>query len=263
MKVCTLASSSKGNSTLVIGDKTILLIDAGLNIKELEVKLRALGVELCDVTAILSTHEHCDHTKSIGTMLRRYKTKLYVNSDGCAALLKKIGNINEGLVINFYDLPFELGEFTITPFKLPHDSIVCYGYNIEKDNKKISIATDFGHTTTDIEKYLYNSRLVILESNHDEQKLLANPKYSAVLKQRILSKRGHLSNRTAALVVSNLAQHNVAQVVLAHLSEENNTPELCYETICDYLLSVGIVPQENIKIDIASPNKIGTVFNIK
>lgn len=263
MKVCTLASSSKGNSTLVMGDETIILIDAGLVYDNLKTKLKVLGVEMEDITAILSTHEHLDHTKCIGTILRRHKTHLYVHADGCAALLKKIGKVNENLLINFYDMPFELGEFTITPFRLPHDSCVCYGYSIEKEGKKISLATDLGFASSEVEQQLYDSRLVILESNHDEQMLIANPKYTAVLKQRILSKRGHLSNRSAAMVVSNLAQHNVKQVVLAHLSEENNTPELAYKTICEYLSSVGIDPLNNIKIDVASPSEIGTIFNIK
>ena len=117
-------------------------------------------------------------------------------------------------------------------------------------------------TLADIQN-LYNSKLVILESNHDVSMLKANPNYSFVLKNRILGKRGHLSNDSACEVVADLVKHQVKQVVLAHLSPENNTPELCYNTMCDYLLSKGILPNVHIYIEVADKTAIGTVYNLK
>ena len=144
---------------------------------------------------------------------------------------------------------------------MSHD-VFCVGFNIWENGSKISIVTDLGYTTNSVVEKLYDSRLVILEANHDE-KMLLNGKYPAILKSRILGKKGHLSNVSSAKVVAELAQHNVKQILFGHLSEENNTPEVCYNTICDYLNSVGVMPQENIKLDILKPHGVGPIFVIK
>ena len=137
------------------------------------------------------------------------------------------------------------------------------GFNIYENERKISIVTDLGYTTNVIVEKLYESRLVILEANHDEKMLVASTKYPAMLKNRILSNKGHLSNINSAKVVASLAQHNVKQILFAHLSEETNTPAKCYDTICNYLTSVGIEPQVNIKLDIARPLGVGPIYIIK
>ena len=118
-----------------------------------------------------------------------------------------------------------------------------------------------GHTTKEIVEKLYDSRLVVLEANHDE-KMVMSGSYHPALKQRVLSNAGHLSNISSARVIAELAQRGVRQVLLAHLSEENNTPTLCYSTVCDYLESVGVVPNVNIKIDIAKPDGVGPIFRM-
>ena len=134
--------------------------------------------------------------------------------------------------------------------------------NIYENSNKISIVTDLGYTTNVVVQRLYDSRLVILEANHDE-KMVMTGKYPPILKSRILSKKGHLSNTNSAKVVAELAQHNVKQIVFGHLSEENNTPQVCYDTIAKYLESVGIEPQVNIKLDIAKPHGVGPIYVVK
>lgn len=265
MKVATLASSSRGNCTVVCGDNTKILIDAGICLKDIEARLKLVGVNPAEINAILVTHEHSDHIKGIGAFMRKYKnTYLVVCMASSTAVVNKIGNVNIKNVVGFEaNQQFKLGEFMVQSFSLPHDCASCVGYSITKDNKKISIATDFGHTTTEIVEKLYNSSLVILESNHDEAMLKSNPHYTAHLKRRILGSHGHISNNTAAQIVCELAQNNVPQVVLAHLSPENNTPELAYSTICNYLQQAGITPGEHIKIDVANRFAVGNVFEIK
>lgn len=263
MKVVTLSSSSKGNSVLIMGEKTNLLIDAGINITNLIEKLKLLGCEPSSIKAILSTHEHSDHTKSVGAFMRKCGCLLYTHADDRDAIISKIGNVELKRVITFYDQTFSIGEFEIKAFKLPHDSVSCVGYVISNGTNKIAYATDLGYASEETIENLKNCKLVILESNHDEKMLINNQNYSEVLKRRILSRNGHLSNMASAKVVCSLAQNNVKQVVLAHLSLENNTPELCYQTVCEYLEAMGVVPGVNIKIDVAPALNLGTVFILK
>ena len=263
MRFCTLASSSKGNISIVYTDNTRILIDAGISLSEIELKLTALQIPLESLDGIVITHEHSDHIKSVGAINRKYGTNIYCHIDAYPSLVNKLGHIRPNSIFTFSEIPFKIGDITVEAFKLPHDVPCCCGFNIYNNATKISFATDLGHITEDVIAKLYDSRLVFIESNHDEKMLMANPKYSLPLKQRIRGNNGHLSNIVCAKVVSRLAVNNVKQVVLAHLSEENNTPELCYNTVSEYLTSVGVEPEVNIKIFVASPSCIGPIFNIK
>lgn len=263
MKVVTLSSSSKGNSVLIMGEQTNLLIDAGIKMSSLIEKLQILNCDPNSIKAILSTHEHSDHIKSVGSMMRKFGCMLYVHADGHDAVLKKIGHVDERKVVTFYDQPFCVGEFEIKCFHLPHDSVSCVGFVVKCGSSKFAYATDLGYASEETVENLKNCKLVILESNHDDKMLINNPNYSDFLKRRIIGRRGHLSNVASAKVICALAQNNVKQVVLAHLSLENNTPSLCYQTVCEYLEAMGIIPGTNIKIDVAPAQAIGTVFVIK
>ena len=263
MRVCTLASSSKGNSTLIYTVSGAILVDIGITLAEIEKKLAKLRIEPEKISAVLITHEHSDHIKGVGAFSRKYNTKIYCHIDAATTLRSKLGKLKDENFVCFSDFPFEINEFKIQAFKIPHDVPCCVGYNIFWNERKVSILTDLGYADENIVSYLYNSKIVILESNHDEKKLLNNPKYSFMLKQRILGKQGHLSNIACAKVICDLAMNNVTQVLLAHLSEENNTPQLSYNTVCEYLLACGIEPGVNIKIDVAGANTIGPIFHIK
>lgn len=263
IKVVTLSSSSKGNSVLIVGEKTNMLIDAGINLKTLIDKLKLLNVEPSSIKAILSTHEHSDHSKSVGSFMRKFPSLLYCHADGLEAMKQKIGNVSESRIVTFFDQEFSIGEFVIKCFKLPHDSASCVGFIITCAENKVAYATDMGFASEEVVNELKNCKLVILESNHDEKMLIANPNYSPQLKSRILSRHGHLSNMASAKVVCSLVGSKVKQVVLAHLSPENNTPELCYQTVCDYLETMGVTPGVHIKIDVAPKQTLGTVFILK
>ncbi len=259
MKVCSFASSSKGNCTIVYNENEILVVDMGITFKEFEEKINLLKLDINNVIGAIVSHEHSDHIKGLLTFFRTLNKKIYCHYNSCQGIMKKI-KLPESAIVRF-DGAFQLGSFKIDPFEVSHD-VFCVGFNIWENNNKVSIVTDLGYTTNAVVERLFDSRLVILEANHDE-KMLANGKYPAVLKSRILGKKGHLSNTSSAKVVAQLAQHNVKQILFGHLSEENNTPQLCYDTICNYLKSVGISPQVNIKLDIAKPNGVGPIFVIK
>ena len=263
MRVATLASSSKGNCTVVWTDDAKILIDLGITCSECELKLKALGIQPDEIDVILNTHIHSDHTKGIATFARKYHTRVYVHIDGVQALMTKLNKVNKEQIYSFDDRPFVIKDITVSSFKLPHDVPCCVGYSLVCGDNKVSYATDLGHMTDAILENLAGSKLVILESNHDIPTLIANPNYSSILKSRILSDNGHLCNDECAKAVAKLALTGTKQVVLAHLSEENNTPKLAYSTITNYLNSHGITEGVNIKIDVADPYKIGTIFNLK
>lgn len=260
MKVCSLASSSKGNCTIVYNDEEILIVDMGITLKDLEEKLIRLNLDANKIVGVVVSHEHSDHTKGLKALSKKYFVPAYCHYDAFDGVLRKSG-VGGGAVTRFSFTPFKVGSFVIDPFKVSHD-VHCVGFNIFENKNKISIVTDLGYTTKDIVERLYDSRMVILEANHDEQ-MVANGPYPPVLKARILGRQGHLSNLSSAKVVVDIAQHGVRQVLFAHLSEENNTPELCYKTICDYCMSKGVEPNVNILLDIAKPYGVGPIFVIR
>lgn len=260
MKVCSLASSSKGNCTIVYNDNQILIVDMGITLSELEEKLNKIKLSCSNIIGAIVSHEHSDHTKGLASLHKKYNVPVFCHFNSVSGVIKK-SKLPSSAIIRF-NSDFEIGDFKISSFEVSHD-VYCVGFNIYENENKISIVTDLGHTTNAIVERLYNSRLVILEANHDEKMVVASTKYPPILKSRILGMKGHLSNTTSAKVVAELAQHNVKQILFGHLSEENNTPELCYETICTYLEEMGITPQVNIKLDIAKPYGIGPIFVIK
>lgn len=263
MKVVTLASGSKGNSTYLETDSVKILIDLGLSLKQIEQKLEVLQVNPSSIDAILLTHEHSDHIKGVAFFAKKYGAKIYAHNLLWEVLQNKLKDKAVANKIVLFSDDFIIGDLAISSFELPHDAVYCVGYSFINDGKKISIATDLGHTNSRIMEKLKNSTLVILEANHDEHLLRNNPKYPIYLKNRILSSKGHLSNITAAETILELASYNVKQIVLAHLSEENNAPEVAYNTIKKFLLEKGVEEGKHIFVDVATQNKIGNIFNLK
>ena len=262
MRVVTLASSSKGNCTLVWTESTKILIDIGITCSECEMKLKALGIEPKDIDVILNTHKHGDHTKGITAFARKYGTRIYVHIDGRDELMSKLGKVDTAQVFAFDDRAFQIGDMTVQSFKVPHDVECCVGYSITCGKSKFSYVTDIGHMTDEVMQHLMGSKLVEIEANHNKEMLIANQHYTPILKTRILSKNGHLCNDDTAVAVAKLALSGTKQVILAHLSEENNTPEIAYRTVVNYLAKNNIAEGVNIKIDVADPYKIGTIFNL-
>ena len=262
MRVCNLASGSKGNCTYFETESAKILIDAGLSATELGKRLSMLGVTLGEIDAVIVTHEHIDHIKALSTLANKYGIKIYAHVDEWQAINCK-QKINPTRQMAFFDDAFNIFDATITPIRLSHDSHTCFGYTVENSGKKFSILTDLGQTNDRILSAVSGSLLVYLEANHDEDMLRANPNYPQALKQRILSSRGHLSNTACAKAIERLLPHGVKQIVLSHLSENNNTPDLAYSTICSYLGQRGLVEGQHIYISIAKQERPTSIFNLK
>lgn len=263
MKVITLASGSKGNCILIATDTTKILVDQGLTLIDVETRLKAINVDPSEIYAIVVTHEHSDHIKGVGTFARKYGCYVVANQTEWEVLDKKLGKLDEIQKIKYNSSNFYLKDLTVCAFRLSHDAHTCFGYSFYNQGYKISIATDFGVPSKQILDNLKDSNVLILEANHDENLLLNNPKYSSMLKQRILSSKGHISNKTCAHIIGEIFSTNLKQVILAHLSEENNTPQLAYDTVKSELLKYGIVEGKHIYVDVAMQHSIGHLFDLK
>ncbi len=264
MRICVLASGSKGNSTFVETDNARILIDAGLSKKELENRLTLIGVSPSSINAILVTHEHSDHIKGLAQFAKAYNTKVFAHRDSWNLIEEKANGIPVDNQIEFNGKDFNILDMSIQSFDLDHDSNHCVGFTIIEGNKKFSTATDLGHMTLDIEQRLKQSDLITIESNHDIQTLLNNPHYPYSLKQRILSQHGHISNEECSKTILSLLGFNTRGVILGHLSEQNNTKEKAIETLNQTLVSAGVTKDDfNLKVYVAEQHTPSKIFKIK
>lgn len=263
MKTVSLSSGSKGNSIFIEGGGAKVLIDDGLTLTNIESRLK--NVQECgdDIDAILLTHEHCDHLSGVKFFLKKHKnTKIFIPAFVRDMALDSIISLPSAQVEWFESSDFKVKELQISCFVLPHDSNYCVGYSVKFEGKKVSVATDLGVVSNDTLRSLSGSDILFLESNHDENLLIQNPRYPAKTKKRILSDRGHLSNLACGLAIVSLAPSGLKQVVLSHLSGDNNTPNLAYSTIKKILLEHGIEEGKHLCIDVAFQNEVGTIFNL-
>lgn len=264
MRICVLASGSKGNSTYVETDNTKILIDAGLSKKELENRLTMIGVNPSSIDAILVTHEHSDHIKGLGQFAKTYNTKVFAHKDCWNLLEEKASGITTSNQIEFSGKDFCINDMSIQTFDLDHDSIHCVGFTIIDGNKKFSTATDLGHMTDEIKQRLKQSDLITLESNHDIQMLLNNFNYPTTLKQRILSNHGHISNEECSKTILSLLGFNTRGIILGHLSEQNNTKEIAIQTLNKTLLNAGVTKNDfNMKVYVADQHSPTNIFKLK
>ncbi|NCB48124.1 MAG: MBL fold metallo-hydrolase [Clostridia bacterium] len=263
MKTVCLSSGSKGNSIFIEGGGAKVLIDDGLTLSNIESRLKTIFEDADNIDAILLTHEHCDHLSGVKFFLKKHKkTKIFIPAFVKEMSIDSISCLPSNQVEWFSSSEFKVKDLEVSCFILPHDSNFCVGYSMNFEGKKVSVATDLGFMSKDTLRSLSGSDILFLESNHDENLLRQNPKYPAKTKKRILSDTGHLSNLACGLAIVSLAPTGLKQVVLSHLSEENNTPNLAYSTIKKILLEHGIEEGKHLCIDVAFQNEVGTIFNI-
>ncbi len=253
----SLISGSSGNATYISDGKTRLLIDCGMSGAKLKEALHAIDVMPESIDALLLTHEHIDHTKGAGVISRRYGIPVYA-TEGTHTTMD-VGKIaDENIQIITEDTDFEIGSIGIRAFAIPHDASQPVGYNFFIGSAKYSLATDIGKMNTNVIDNIIGSKKILLESNHDVEMLKCGP-YPYPLKRRILGEFGHLSNETAAKTALYLVQNGTQNIMLGHLSIENNRPEIAMLETYNLLSQSGVNVGSDMTLQVADRYK-PTIF---
>lgn len=258
MKVSILGSGSSGNSTFIETDNFRFLIDAGFSGKQTKEKLEEIGVAPDTLGAILITHEHGDHILGAGILSRKYDIPIYITKKSYDKACKKLGKIDEKN-IKFIEENFVIGgKIEVEAFEVMHDAQMTVAFCVRNsEEKKLAIATDIGYTTNIVKQKFMESDIVIIESNYD-YKMLMNGPYPWELKNRVKGKRGHLSNLDSAKFIKTIHSEKLKKVFLAHMSKDNNTAEIAYNTVKEYLRESSL----DIELEVARQDKVTEIFKI-
>lgn len=228
MTVSVFASGSGGNCLLVSGAGTNILIDAGISMRRVKNALAEAKLNVEDIGGVLITHEHSDHVSGLKMLCRHYSIPVFAPHTVANRLKGKIPETEENLHIIPVNEEFCIGNLKVRAFHTPHDTDESVGYRVEGEGV-FAISTDMGHVTDEIVDGLMGAETVLIESNHDERMLIEGP-YPAYLKRRILSDNGHLSNSACAGLAKVLSDNGTENIILGHLSRENNRPLIAKQT---------------------------------
>ena len=253
MRFVSFASSSSGNCYFVSEGETCLLIDAGISMRRIVRSLDSINVKPSQVSGVLITHEHRDHICGLTMLTKYHGIDIYatenVAKNICSAVRGASGHIK---VIPMHG-DINIGRLTVKAFPTMHDTEESVGYRICGDRSKLAVATDLGIVTDDVVEGMRGVDFAVLESNHDVA-MLKSGSYPYHLKKRILSNRGHLSNEASSVLAKTLALSGTKQVLLAHLSKENNTPELAKRIAARALL------ETNAAVEVAPYDEMSCTY---
>jgi phosphoribosyl 1,2-cyclic phosphodiesterase len=254
MQICMLASGSRGNSIYISGGGTSVLIDAGLSGIEIERRMKSRGLSMKGIDALIVSHEHSDHIQGVGILARRYDLPVYLSpktlENGSAQLgcIQQIHHFSCGV-------EFCVNDLTIRPFSISHDAGDPAGFTITENGRKIGIATDLGIATAMVRQHLKGCDCLVLEANHDPFMLEHGP-YPWPVKQRVKGRTGHLSNESSRDLLMDVLHDRMSHVILAHLSETNNTPEKALGVVTESL------PDTRLKVNVASQSAAGPLISL-
>jgi phosphoribosyl 1,2-cyclic phosphodiesterase len=226
-----LASGSRGNCAIVASSTTKILVDAGISCREIFRRMKSLGDDPHSLSAIVITHEHCDHISGVATLVKKLRIPVFMtgatyqqwqramrDENGVKPQLDKFERFESGH-------SFQVGDIAVKPFTIPHDAVDPVGFTFRAEGIKIGLATDLGYVPLSVKDHLRGCDVLIMESNHDLEMLRVGP-YPWSVKQRVMSRVGHLSNVALADFFTGDYDNSATFVVLAHLSEQNNHPEI-------------------------------------
>lgn len=252
-----LFSGSSGNSLLIRTDSQLFLVDAGVSAKRISEALQQLDISPEMLDGIVITHEHSDHISGVSVLARKYSLNVFASAGTWRGMPRVACELPERSRY-VVDGDFYIGNVSLSPFAIPHDANEPMGYCVYYGGRKLVIATDIGHVTKRLGAMFSGADLMYIESNHDPDMLMKNPHYSLTLKNRILGAHGHLSNASCGDTLVKLYETGVRNAVLAHLSRENNTPELALETVQRCLLDAG----KDTALHIAWRDRVSETFEL-
>lgn len=255
MKVCVLSSGSKGNSTLVITKNSKILIDLGTSSLYVEKELEKLNIKCNELNGILVTHIHVDHIKGLKVFIKKYNPTLYVTEKLLGLLEDQIGKFN---YIIYENKKAIINDIVVDVIKTSHDAGESVGFIIKNNDKSIVYITDTGYINSRYYDKLFNNNVYILESNHDIKMLREGP-YPYYLQQRVISDKGHLSNKQASDYLAKFIGADTKKIVFAHISEKNNSEEKVLETFSE------VMKENNIKfndVEVARQNEATELIEV-
>ncbi len=259
VQIATLVSGSSGNALLATDGHTHLLVDAGLSFRRLTAALKTFDLTPVDLSAVILTHEHSDHISGLPMLARHTDLPIFASAGTARALVQSVPSLADCLRGFAAGSAFSVGGIEIESFSTPHDSADSVGYALHMGGIKASVATDLGEMTEEIMACLKGSDFLLLESNHDVE-LLRDGRYPAFLKRRILGRRGHLSNADCARAIARLRDSGTKHVVLGHLSEQNNRPELAYDEVAGLLSRERLMT--GLALHVAPRAAVSPVFSV-
>lgn len=238
MEITTFASGSKGNCTFVAAGETSLLIDAGISFARIKKSLGELGRLPEQLSGVFVTHEHSDHVKGLMTLLKRTELPVYAPALVAKQLRGMLPCFADRICTIPVRQPIKVNGVSVTAFETPHDTRQSVGYRVDRASESFSLCTDLGHITDEVLDHITYSGTALIEANHDVTRLRLS-KYPVYLQERILSNRGHLSNEACARMAVWLAEHDTAQFILGHISQESNTPRMAMTVVGGALEQAG------------------------
>ncbi|MFW6271258.1 MAG: MBL fold metallo-hydrolase [Bacillota bacterium] len=260
LEISVLGSGSSGNSIYINNGQISILIDAGMSGKEINRRLKKCDTSVEKIDAILLTHEHNDHILGAGVLSRKCDIPVYANELTWDAAEKNLGKIKKGNC-RIIDGDFSLGQLDISCFSISHDARDPVGYTLCSQGKKIGVATDMGYMKEEVKRELQNLDFLIIESNHDYE-MLTQGSYPPYLKKRIKGPQGHLSNDDTAELLPELIKHKLPHILLAHLSKDNNLPDLAYITIKNRLEEAGLKVGQDLEIDFTFRDRPTKIYSV-
>ena len=262
LRFAPLFSGSSGNAIYVGCGDTHILVDAGLSGTKITNELAKIGIHPSQLSAVLVTHEHVDHTQGVGILSRKYHLPIYASEGTWDGMASKIGSVDEKFRCMLTpEQDFYMGDMNIMPFSTPHDANQPVGFSFESNGVRFAIATDLGCIKKGWLNHVGGADAVLLESNYDPDMLKAGS-YPYELKRRILGTKGHLCNDDAGSCALELVNKGARHIILGHLSKENNFPELALRCTEDALRAGGVVPGEDVRLDVAKRDGVTGIFGV-
>jgi len=265
MRLVSIASGSSGNCIYIGSDSTHILVDAGISCKRIEQGLNGIGIKGSELDAVVITHEHSDHVRGLGILAHKYNVPVYATKETLEEIstMKYMGEYPRELFRAVRpEVHFSVGDLELLPFSIDHDAANPVAYRVRNGRRHVAVATDLGHYDQYIINHLQGLDALLLESNHDVNMLQAGP-YPYFLKRRIMGDYGHLSNESAGRLLNYVLNDHMKQILLGHLSKENNYEELARETV-KLEIDKGECPYRagDFPIAIAGRDKMSQIVNL-